>query len=503
MTDPQEPPPAPSSIPFVGHVAGLMRNKFNYYVQLRERVRAPIFTVTMPGQKMYIVTTPELVQSVQKQPKVLAFPPIEAKFATNVCDITKETQEILAKNVNGEDGDWGLSMDSYSEMRAALSPGVGLDQMNRVMIKELAAGLDDLLPKSQSMTRVNLVEWLRRAVTLATTNSVYGPDNPFKKDEVFQGFWAFESELMAIVIGIMPSIVARKGVAGRQKVSKAFETYLKNGGHRRGSVLMQNRYHAAAKNGVSVEDIARFEVGGSIAVLVNTTPASFWMLFFVNFHPGLLDEIREEIAKIMTSNTPTGDKGITTRSLDITGLKTQCPLLTSTFQEVLRYRSMGTSVREVMEDTTLEGQWLLKKGAMVQMPSRIMHQDSTIWGEDADELKPRRFLKDEASKTGALRRARAFRAFGGGSTLCPGRHFATNEVLAVVAMFIMKFDMRPLEGEWRVPTTENTNVAAVLMEPDTDIPVEISHRKGFEGDEWSFDLADSTHVFAVAAEDKE
>jgi hypothetical protein len=33
--DSREPPLAPSSLPFVGHMLGLMKSKFNYYVDLR------------------------------------------------------------------------------------------------------------------------------------------------------------------------------------------------------------------------------------------------------------------------------------------------------------------------------------------------------------------------------------------------------------------------------------------------------------------------------------
>lgn len=33
--DPREPPLAPQSIPVVGHLIGLSRSKFNYYVDLR------------------------------------------------------------------------------------------------------------------------------------------------------------------------------------------------------------------------------------------------------------------------------------------------------------------------------------------------------------------------------------------------------------------------------------------------------------------------------------
>lgn len=33
--DPREPPLAPQSIPILGHLLGLSRSKFNYYVELR------------------------------------------------------------------------------------------------------------------------------------------------------------------------------------------------------------------------------------------------------------------------------------------------------------------------------------------------------------------------------------------------------------------------------------------------------------------------------------
>jgi len=185
-------------------------------------------------------------------------------------------------------------------------------------------------------------------------------------------------------------------------------------------------------------------------------------------------------------------------------VKNSCPLLASTFQEVLRYSSIGTSVRHVMEDTVLDYQWLLKKGAMLQMLSRIIHKDPSIWGADVDEFHPRRFMKGETQKTEHGRRSNpaAFRVFGGGTTLCPGRHFATTEVLAVVTMFIMRYDMAPTAGEWSMPKTDNTNVAAVIMEPDTDIEVEVSARKGFEDGRWAFGLKDSGKIFAIVAEDR-
>jgi Cytochrome P450 len=315
-------------------------------------------------------------------------------------------------------------------------------------------------------------------------------------------FRDFESDLITILIGVLPSIMARKGIAGRTRVVNAFERYFQAGGHEKASVFMRNRYAASFKHGVPIKDIARYEVGGSLAVLVNTAPSAFWMLLYVFSFPEVLQDIRREIGSILT--TATDNTGTKFHSLDITSVKTSCPLLTSTFQEVLRLRSMGTSIRQVMEDTVLDDQWLLKKDCMIQMPSRVIHEDSSIWGTDVDEFYPRRFMKDASHKTetGRPPKPAAFRAFGGGTTLCPGRHFATNEILAVVSMFVMRYDMVPMAGEWTMPDTYNTNVAAVIMEPDTDIDVEISLRQGFEDGKWAFSVKDSEKIFSMVAEDQ-
>ena len=307
---------------------------------------------------------------------------------------------------------------------------------------------------------------------------------------------------MAILVGFLPFVLARKGIAGRAQVAEAFEHYYQIGGHEEGSVLARNRYETSLKNGVSLKDIARYEVGGATAILVNTAPAAFWMLLYVYSHPGMLEELREEVGSIMIT---TVDKaGDSIRSLDITNLKTACPLLTSTLQEVLRHRSMGTSIRQVMQDTVLDDRWLLKKDCMVQMPSRVIHTDQSIWGNDVDIFNPGRFMKDKVHRTDSGKRHNpaAFRAFGGGTTLCPGRHFATTEILALVTMFVMRYDMVPIAGSWSMPTTDKTNVAAVVMEPDYDVDVEVFSRKGFENGHWAFGLKNSEMVFGMVAEDR-
>ncbi len=92
-------------------------------------------------------------------------------------------------NLNGEKGETGMSIESYASMRAALSPGTGFDEMNRQMIQNVAASLDALKPSSNQPARISLVKWFRDNVIAATTNAVYGPQNPFNDQSVADAFW--------------------------------------------------------------------------------------------------------------------------------------------------------------------------------------------------------------------------------------------------------------------------------------------------------------------------
>lgn len=312
----------------------------------------------------------------------------------------------------------------------------------------------------------------------------------------------FEKDLMKILIGILPSVVALKGLAGRSRIIRAFTKYFEQKGHEQASILMQNRFKTSFQHGISIQDIAAYEVGGSVAVLVNTVPAAFWTLAYIYSCPEVLEPIRKELLNVISSSKD--ENGLIMNSIDITALKTDCPLLASTFQEVLRHRSMGTSIRQVMKDTLLDGQWLLKKDSIVQIPSLVLHSDVSIWGSDTTIFNPQRFMRNERNKVDGRKRPHpaAFRAFGGGSTLCPGRHFATNEILAVTSMFVLRFDIKPSAGEWLMPETHNTNTAAVIMEPDTGVEVTISKRQGNIKDRWTFSLKNSEKIVAMAIEDQ-
>jgi hypothetical protein len=132
-----------------------------------------------------VVNSPSLIPVVQKQTKTLSFAPVEGAAAKGICGTSKIANDILDANVNGDDGPWSYSVAFHSAIRKPLSSGAGLDAMNRVMASKVAASIDGMSRKQQ----VKLFAFVKHEVTFATTESVYGPQNPFRRPEVEQAFW--------------------------------------------------------------------------------------------------------------------------------------------------------------------------------------------------------------------------------------------------------------------------------------------------------------------------
>lgn len=161
-------------------------------------------------------------------------------------------------------------------------------------------------------------------------------------------------------------------------------------------------------------------------------------------------------------------------TIDLADIRNQCPILLSTFKETMRYRSLGTQVRICLEDQVLNGRYLLKKGGIVTIPQLVQHTSEDAWGSSVYQFDHLRFMK------GALARERrrtdhtAYRAFGGGHTMCPGRHFSTTEIIAFAALMVLQFDVAPVgDGTWKEPTWTNSPMVSTFQIPDKDFKVSV------------------------------
>lgn len=184
-----------------------------------------------------------------------------------------------------------------------------------------------------------------------------------------------------------------------------------------------------------------------------------------------MDKIHAEIAPAFDAST-----GVLT---NLQHLLHKCPLLNSIYHEVLRYTSAAVGIRQVEEDTILSGYTFIE-GAIVMMPVRPGHFDPNVFGDDVDEFVPERFMRDEETlaRNPGLKNpgTKVLRAFGGGTTLCPGRHFAANEILSSVATTLYRFDIEVVKGEkMAIPSPKEPTVGTYLA--DHDVKVRMRVRK--------------------------
>lgn len=288
-----------------------------------------------------------------------------------------------------------------------------------------------------------------------------------------------------MLLGIAQWMIVPKAYKARQRIFDGMNRYYERNWREGASTLIKGRYDACVSNGLSVDAVARFELGDAIGVMINAIPTTFWLLIYVYPDLELLENLREEITSIVVTEIDV-KTSFKKRLLNVNKLRESCPLLVSTYQEVLRIQTNNTQSRWVVKDTVINDQYLLKKDSVVQMPGAIIHEDPAVWGPDAKIFNPRRFLKGQTKYHPG-----AFRSFGGGATLCPGRHLALIEIISFAAMFMMRFEATPVNWGWRLPGVKGNKILNSVPPPSSDIKVKVRIRDGFERDQWVFDYTNN------------
>ncbi|KAI0021339.1 cytochrome P450 [Xylariomycetidae sp. FL0641] len=440
-----------TSIPFISPILGMMRKNSRYYNYLRDKYSMPIFTLRLPFTRLYIITSTSLISAVQRQFRTLSFAPVQLRAVTNFASPSKKALDLFSRNIDNDDGFVPGFLKAF------------------VMLAEM-----DKLAGKGSSTTVQMYKWTDEQITYATTDAIYGPHNPLRDPENLAAWHVYEAKTMTLVMGILPSLFAADAIKAREFLWKKYARYFAEGRHNEGSDYIQRRYAYMRSRGLSEDDTAKIELTGVFPLIGNSIPTAFWLVYRIFSSPAVLDDCQREVMQAVTEH---GDDGVCT-------LDNACPVLASTYQEVFRFHGAGTSLRVATADSTisintdhlLDGKYLLRKGGTVLIPGRVQHSSRAVWGEDADAFKHTRFVKAPGEKR---HHPVAFRGFGGGTTLCPGRHFATTEILLFASLLVLRFDVRLAGGggpAWPVPPTDKSSQAAAMDQPGCDIEIELVPR---------------------------
>lgn len=146
----------------------------------------------MLSVKTYVVTAPDLVVAIQRNSKNLLFSPLVAAIIPRLHGYDKDVTSTITKNMKDENGEWAnthpMNMASYVH----LLPGPNLNSMIRNMQKTLNPLMDQLQEQTKSDEEIviGLFAWIKQSFGLATTEAIYGGENPFKlSPELLDNFW--------------------------------------------------------------------------------------------------------------------------------------------------------------------------------------------------------------------------------------------------------------------------------------------------------------------------
>lgn len=217
-------------------------------------------------------------------------------------------------------------------------------------------------------------------------------------------------------------------------------------------------------------------------------------------YPGLIERVRAEVAPFVKFSPDGGPPDI-----DLDGLCSQ-PLVQSMYAEVLRLHNANVVARvPPTAGFSLEG-WEFPKNEPIIVSTQGMARTPAVWSAGTpqdphplDDFWPERFIVDpeDMSSGPVLRRAQsekgegetpsrpyfslngtngAWIPYGGGSNMCPGRHFAKKEMIVATAMFLMAFDVELVPRKERIQQDKSYFMFGV-MHPEGAVPARIRRRK--------------------------
>ncbi|CAG8623222.1 2192_t:CDS:2, partial [Scutellospora calospora] len=158
-----------------------------------------------------------------------------------------------------------------------------------------------------------------------------------------------------------------------------------------------------------------------------------WTLYFLAKNPDMQDLLHKEILNVFTDRNhfPTLD--------EIEQLK----YLECVFKETLRITPPVPALQRYnLKDEIMNG-YFIPKGTPLTIPINAIHNDPSIWGDDAEYFNPSRWLNPEIRSKVT---SNNFLPFSSGPKSCLGMKMAQLEFKSVLSIMIRNFKFRLVEG---------------------------------------------------------
>ncbi|KAL4171288.1 hypothetical protein KRP22_009384 [Phytophthora ramorum] len=231
--------------------------------------------------------------------------------------------------------------------------------------------------------------------------------------------------------------IMAKSLADKEEQAAAFEEATRTSSHKDlMSLMLQTGDFTDTRE---IRDVAvSFYAAGK-----DTTAFSLsWFIVMMNRHSHVLCKVRDELRCVAPE--------LFTGELDTPTLEhlQQLTYLEAALKESLRLNSLAV-YRLANRDTTLSDGTFVPKGARVVFSMYGSARQPGVWGPDAAEYKPERWIDE---KTGKLKNISSFQfvTFSAGPRQCIGMRLAMMEMMTVLAVVYSRFDLKTVEDAFDI-----------------------------------------------------
>ncbi|KAG0041906.1 hypothetical protein BGZ83_001163 [Gryganskiella cystojenkinii] len=250
-----------------------------------------------------------------------------------------------------------------------------------------------------------------------------------------------------------------KAVIGRQAL-ELIARRRKEGYHGARKDLLQLFIDAKDENGEQFpDDFLKDEILNlTIAGRDTTAQALSWMFYLLGREgsdPMIMDQLIKEVDDVLKGELPAYETH-----------KQQNFGEACLYESLRLYPSVPRNLKICVKDDVLPDGTKIYKGEWFTWSSYVMGRSELVWGSDAKEYKPSRWIGTEKPSQGK------FNSFHAGPRVCVGQQFATIEALTWMGMILSKYRIELVE-----PGVEPAYGTSVTFPMLNGLPVRVHRRK--------------------------
>jgi cytochrome P450 len=281
-------------------------------------------------------------------------------------------------------------------------------------------------------------------------DSLANPDNEL--NETYKSIFAGNrgAQIIQVILGLIPHWLAvALPLKRNDEIGKAVGTIksvaLNLIAEKRAKLLAGESKHvdilsvAMESGGFSDEDLVNQLMTFLAAGHETTASAMAWAVYLLCKHPDVQAKLRDEVREHLDLQG----------EIDSTEID-RLPYLNAVLNETMRiFPPVPLTLRETATDTTIQGHFVPQGTTVVICPWAV-NTSVHLWGADARDFKPERWLAAGRANTGGAESNYAVTTFLHGPRSCIGKQFAMAEFACLVAAMVGRFEMEFEMGEWEL-----------------------------------------------------